>query len=341
MKKRLAGLRRCRAMTSRRGGTPTRGESSTADEVTASSGMSLWELADSARSSVKEPSPSANPPSGQANCYNISGLRPNFNSEASSSINLADVAHGCNPMVPSTNETASSVAKRPASSELSPPTSKSARTHSPDKLATEAVGHVSAVLNRDNGKSLSRLVARTSLIPRFPRSSYSSSFIEEVLSLRSRFSVSTGSWRSSGTSSILTNIRNSKSGLSLNLQVQSSTVGPRDCWCCTTSSCLHIQLSILVESCGLNSVPPRLTGLNIIQVDLFRNGPLHLAAIEGATSPVFEALIAAYADIHATNAAGETFMHVLDPTNLLKDHAYFPNLLSLKTTSFSVRRTRS
>ena len=70
-----------------------------------------------------------------------------------------------------------------------------------------------------------------------------------------------------------------------------------------------------------------LLNVNMTATDSFGNSLLHMVAHWGANLGVFDFLIKGNADIHLRNAAGQTFLHVLDVTHLATQDGDFSNLL--------------
>ncbi|KAF4629515.1 hypothetical protein G7Y89_g8633 [Cudoniella acicularis] len=83
----------------------------------------------------------------------------------------------------------------------------------------------------------------------------------------------------------------------------------------------HLFISLLVENRHSTSNQPlddrfRDSGLNVSQlhdVDMFYDTSLHAAARHGAGSTILTWLISMGVNVHAQNAAGQTFLHVLNP----------------------------
>jgi ankyrin repeat protein len=193
---------------------------------------------------------------------------------------------------------------------------------------------------------------------------YTTSYIEDCASLLKRFSLS-----SSDCSSIRSIFRLNKPsvlgdeerGTSLNDQGNHQDLGidhfsvasEAHCpelvsnelllySCCRTSwDCIHRFVASLANQCPENnSCQLFLSKSDAKRRDIFGNSPLHIAAKWGATLPVFESLVSANADIAAVNSAGQTFLHLLDATSLLKERNYFFTLFSLLlhyNFSFDVR----
>jgi ankyrin repeat protein len=233
----------------------------------------------------------------------------------------ADATNYSRPLPNTLATSARSDGKRPASSEIACSRSKTARRQSQEALLSESSYQLKQTSIRYDGRELSDLISRASLLARLLWK-YSPSYVADVLSLRGRFSR-TCSWKSrtsSKVSSVVFQDATANMPVAFNLQ---------SCWC-HTPSCLHKQLATVVRSYLLDTlIPPQLSGIDVIAMDPFKNGPLHIAAQTGAPFPVFEALIEAGADIHAVNAKGETFLHIFDPTCALREPWWLRNLFLL------------
>lgn len=101
--------------------------------------------------------------------------------------------------------------------------------------------------------------------------------------------------------------------------------------CCHTSlDCIHQYVLGLAkqypenDECRLS-----LSFSDAKRRDIFGNTPLHIAANWSTTFPVFQSLIFAGADISAVNSAGQTFLHLLDATSLLRKKSWFFWLIRL------------
>jgi ankyrin repeat protein len=102
-----------------------------------------------------------------------------------------------------------------------------------------------------------------------------------------------------------------------------------ECCCQEAHGCIHRLTADLVSSCPENSpfkcqLP---TNFDADQSDMFGNSPLHMAAKWGGSYAVFAFLLSIGADPHAVNSAGRTFLHLIDPTALLKEPDFFFMLL--------------
>jgi hypothetical protein len=170
-------------------------------------------------------------------------------------------------------------------------------------------------------------------------SKHTSSYIGEVASLLKRHSCAS-SWRSSLAPSM--NKFRWRSSVSQGTPDPYETLasGLRDhrhnCLsndlilgaCCTSSHmCIHRQIASIANLCSDDADSVDLAGVDIFQTDPFDNGALHVAAKWGTQFAVFHSLIEADVDINAVNAARQTFMHVLDATNLLTRPGRFEHLI--------------
>jgi ankyrin repeat protein len=251
----------------------------------------------------------------------LRGSSPNHYDTAALANTATDAADNSSLLPSALAASARFDGKRPASSEMACSPSKAARRQSPEALLSESSHQLKQTSIRYDGRELSDLITRASLLARLCWK-YSPSYVADVLSLRSRFSR-TCSWKSrpsSTISSIVSQEATANSRVSFN---------SRSCWC-HTEPCLHEQLATVVNSCLSNSfVPSQLSEIDVTAMDRFKNGPLHIAAQAAAPFSVFEALIYAGADIHAINAYGETFLHIFDPSYVLRESWWLQNLLTL------------
>lgn len=89
---------------------------------------------------------------------------------------------------------------------------------------------------------------------------------------------------------------------------------------CTTCS-YYIQDDPFIQDRGF-------TCLQVPRRDRFNNTILHVAAAMGVDYETLKGLIDRYGDLNAVNTAGQTFLHVIDPRNLLRCADGLPALLS-------------
>lgn len=180
---------------------------------------------------------------------------------------------------------------------------------------------------------------------------YSSSYADDCASLLDRFSISSSD--DTIAKPVLTGDRRSAAGdeervaprdrnayllsESDESALSEAPINTRTYWfrplpgCCRTSvDCIHRYVEGLTkqypanEECRLS-----LSVSDAKRRDIFGNSTLHIAANWGTTFPVFQSLIFAGADVLAVNSAGQTFLHLLDATILLRDKSWFFWLIRL------------
>ena len=78
-----------------------------------------------------------------------------------------------------------------------------------------------------------------------------------------------------------------------------------------------------------------LDALKSKEPDLFGNTSLHVAAAEGASYGILRRLVETSDDLNAINFAGQSFMHLLDPSSLIDNHNFCEFLEFLRENSFN------